>query len=251
MRRLSILLVLAFCTAQPLRASFLYETGGQVVGEAELFSYRTSNAGEIAWSIRPTETGGTTPQAGGPIIANARGGEYIQSLPDEDSTGGGGHLDEPGAFYQMLITTPGTYRLYVRWDGNNTSSGTRGASDSLFADIVELKDGPGGSIADWYEMTQDVNANFASPAWDAGGGAEQDQAGASNNPMVWDIPSVGHYTLRFTVREDGSAIDAWVFQLSNLPAPTGTGPAASRLSPEPTSLALLGLFLALVRRRRR
>ena len=116
------------------------EQAGQVVMEAENFTARTSNAGETAWVIKPGENGGITTIDGGPIVANYRGTGYIQSLPDEDPAGGGGPLNDPTATYQMQISTPGTYRAYLRWDGNNNA---QGQSDSIFIDIVGLKDGIG------------------------------------------------------------------------------------------------------------
>jgi len=253
----TVLLVLL--AAVPASASLLayQEAGGVVVGEGELFTSRVASAND-AWTIRPTENGGTGIADGGPIISNARGGEYIQTLPDDFSPGGANV--PPEAHYQMLINTTGTYRLFLRWDGNNTNGTTRGQSDSMFADIIELKDGGGGPIADWYELTESVNGNFASPAWDGGGGFELNAAGAPNNPMTWSIGTPGLYTLRFTQREDGGAVDAWVLQLSNLAAPSGTGPPVSELIslviPEPSTLLVWSLLAGLgvvtgLRRRRR
>jgi hypothetical protein len=47
-------------------------------------------------------------------------------------------------------------------------------------------------------------------------------------------------------------VDAFLFQLQGLPAPTGIGPPMSQLYPEPGTLALLALgSLGLLRRRRR
>ncbi|MEZ5305176.1 MAG: hypothetical protein R3F11_31710 [Verrucomicrobiales bacterium] len=40
--------------------------------------------------------------------------------------------------------------------------------------------------------------------------------------MTWTL-TPGIYNLRFSQREDGAAIDAWVLQLNSLPAPTGLG----------------------------
>jgi len=244
MRQITIFIVTTFAvfSGTAVQASILayVESGGQVVGEGETFSSRSSNPGQIAWVVRPGENSGTTAEDGGPIVNNARGGSYIQSLPDENSVGGGGPLNLPEVTYKMVIETTGTYQLYVRWDGNDTDSGTRGRSDSLFADIVEFKDGSGGAIADWYELTQKVNGSFANPAWDGGGEAEANAANANDNPMTWDITIPGVYTLRFTAREDGSAVDAWVFQRNTLSAPTGNGPttSATALIPEPSTYAV-------------
>jgi len=206
------------------------EQGGRVVIEAENFTSRTSNPGETAWTIKPAENNGTSPQDGGPMIANYRGSGYLQTLPDEDPAGGGGPLDDPTATYQVQITTPGTYRIYLRWDGNNTNDATRGRSDSVFVDIVELKDGSGGTIADWYELTNPVDGDFANPAWDGGGGFEQNQATASDNPITWNFAVPGIYTIRLTQREDGAAVDAIVLQLTTLGAPGDPGPDPSDFS---------------------
>ncbi|HUT32729.1 MAG TPA: PEP-CTERM sorting domain-containing protein [Planctomycetota bacterium] len=202
------------------------EQAGRVVMEAENFTARTTNPGETAWVIKPTENSGTTTVNGGPIVSNYRGTGYIQSLPDQDSAGGGGYLNDPTATYQMQISTPGTYRAYLRWDGNNNA---QGESDSIYIDIVDFKDGAGGSIADWYELTESVNGNFASPTWDGGGGFEENLPGASGNAMTWNISIPGIYTFRITQREDGSAVDAIILQLSNT-TPGNPGPAESNLS---------------------
>ena len=224
-------------------ATLLYlETGGQVVGEGEIFSGRTTGASGTSWVVKPTENSGTSILDGGPAIANPRGGEYVQLLLDDANPGAGATRDS-AVTYQMSIGTTGTYQLFARWDGNNSTTTTRVGSDSLFADIVELKDDVGGSIADHYELTDSVNANFASPAWDAGGGFEENAAVSSNSPMTWVISTAGIYTLRFSLREDGAALDAWVFQLDGLSDPTGDGPPISQVVPEPTALLLLGLGL--------
>jgi len=239
------LLLVPLAGVQASASFYAYdEAGGMVVGEGELFTSRITAGNGTAWTIKPTENSGTAIIDGGPIVSNARGGEYAQTLPDNQSPGGSNV--PPEIRYRMMIDTVGTYRLYVRWDGNNSNRTTRGQSDSMFADVVELKDGTGGTIADWYELTESVNGNFASPAWDVGGGFETNAAGAPNNPMTWSISTPGLYTLRFTQREDGAAVDAWVFQRSNLPGPSGNGPAVSNLIiPEPSALLIWSLLAGL------
>jgi len=249
---LAVTLATVSVVAGPL--PFYRESGGHVVGEAELFSARHSNPGETAWVIKPLENSGTSEADGGPIVSNYRFRGYVQTLPDNAGAGGGGPLDYPEILYRILFTTTGEYRLFVRWDGNNTNDNTRGKSDSLFADIVELKDGSGGSIADWYEMTQSVNGNFASPAWDGGGGKEQNTAKASDTKMVWTIPSAGFYTLRFTQREDGAAVDSWILLRTSFPTDTTylNQLPSSQFIPEPSSMALFGAtVLAMLKARRR
>ncbi len=202
------------------------EADGIVVGEAELYSSRTHDGAGNGWRVVPDE------DAGAGTVTNARGA-YVQSLPDNNSAGG--PLNPPEIRYRMQIFTPGTYRLYLRWEGNYAVN--NGAnSDSIFVDVVELKDGTVGAfgsstnaIADWYEFTGGVDSDFATNPWRNWCEPEVNQAGASGYHADWFIPEVGVYTLRVTQREDGSAVDAFVFQLSSLPAPTDDGPPMSSL----------------------
>ena len=227
------------------------ESGGVVVGEAETYSRRTNHPDGSFWAVVPLEE--TPADDPGPVISNARGGQYIQVLPDSSGPnpnpgGAGGPTNPPSIEYDMLINTVGTYRFFARWDNNSIN---RGASDSFFVDLVQMKDGPGGTIADWYELSQGGDSNFATSPWDAGGGFEQNVAGPANSAMLWTITTPGIYTLRFSEREDGAAIDSFVFQLNNLAAPTGNGPPTSGIIPEPAT-AMLGLMgLAGLARRRR
>jgi len=182
------------------------EAGGFVAGEAENY-HATATALNDTWTFVAGGNPGT--------ITNARGDGYVQSLPDGDGTiksfASGASID-----YRIQIQTPGQYRLWVRWDGVNDSS------DSLFAGILELADGAGG-VPDWYELSGNLDANFSTKPWDGLGGAEENQPTASQNPLLWTIPQPGTYTLRFAVREDGSALDTWILQLASRSAPTGDG----------------------------
>ena len=64
----------------------------------------------------------------------------------------------------MRITTPGTYRLFVR------ASGYDSVSDSVFASIAEIGDGPGGA-ADWYRYVLGAEGSFAG-VWEGRAGFE-------------------------------------------------------------------------------
>ena len=98
-----------------------------MVGEGELYSSRTNAAAGDGWLVVPAEN------AGAGTNLNARGGAYVQSLPDNGTAGG--PTNPPSISYKMQLFTPGTYRLYLRL-GGNTLVGGGGNSDSLFVDIV-------------------------------------------------------------------------------------------------------------------
>ncbi|HPM81215.1 MAG TPA: autotransporter-associated beta strand repeat-containing protein, partial [Candidatus Anammoximicrobium sp.] len=205
----------AFGIPLPAPAAY-FEVGGRIVAEAEDYTLRIAHGGGDNWLVVPAEN----PGAGG-TFANARGGAYVQDLPD-GGAGGGGPTNPPEIRHLMYIATPGTYRLYFRWDGFD------GGSDSIFTDIVELKDGAGGTIADWYEFTIGADKNFATTPWDSAAGFELNSADASPKTLpLWSIPTPGFYTFRVTAREDGAAVDSFVLQRSSLAAPTGTGPATT------------------------
>src|SRR2546427_7022688 len=121
-------------------AAIYNETGGLVVVEAEHFDARTTSANGHHWAVIPDESGSPDAPAD-PGFANARGAKYVQSLPD--SLGGGENRNtdtsQPGTGnvidYKVQINTVGQYRLYLRWGGYD------GSSDSIYAEIVDLRDG--------------------------------------------------------------------------------------------------------------
>ena len=193
-------------------------SGGRIVVEAENYTNRQTHTQGFEYTEIPAEA------AGSPEIANFRGEGYLQSLPDdstnfldEDARGeiGGGYVE-----YTLQIETAGEYRLYPRWDAPNDGN-------SLHGSIVELSDGRGGVIADWYMWGESEDQNFATRPWDTNSGFEEGVLGNVVQPVpaVWEIDTPGEYTVRFAIRETGAAIDTFIFQLSSLPVPTGDGPA--------------------------
>jgi serine/threonine protein kinase/uncharacterized protein HemY len=136
--------------------------------------------------------------------------------------------------YTVRITTVGDYRLYVRCAGHDFSS------DSFYAWIVQLSDGFGGEVADWYRYNPDVDADFGTNPWYGSAGFERTDAGGHDTAALWSIRTPGDYTIRFTVREDGAAIDAFVFQLSNLSEPAEYGPQESNMTVEKVFLESAG-----------
>ena len=59
-------------------------------------------------------------------------------------------------------------------------------------------------------------------------------------PAVWSISTPGEYTIRLTHCFSGFALDALVFQLVSLPAPTGDGPDESERNDEKAFLETAG-----------
>jgi cysteine-rich repeat protein len=210
----------ALCKTEPPPSDrvFLESAGqpGQFVIQAESFSVRTPS-GTTAWIRVPEENPGFPSQ-----FANFLGTGYIQALPD--AAVAQTPLQLPSVEYKVCVKTPGTYRLYVRWDAFDDNS------DTFYARIAELNDGPGGTIADWYRYVRIQDTlNFATLPWSGLGGAERSDSPFSDGetPVTWNIPNPGVYTVKFDMREDGAAIDAFVLQLVGLTAPTGNGPAVT------------------------
>ncbi|HSH09461.1 MAG TPA: serine/threonine-protein kinase [Oceanipulchritudo sp.] len=126
--------------------------------------------------------------------------------------------------YKLRITQPGTYRLYLKFNGHNHFS------DSISARIRELKDGFGGEIADFYGLTKlgfyNRRKNFPNRTfdieWDSTGYFEHPFGVAyykNRFPVEWTITEPGDYTLEFMETESGVALDRFVFQLNTLPEP--------------------------------
>jgi hypothetical protein len=200
------------------------ESGGIVTVEAEHVGARTDQPDDPfhGWKIVPTE------DAGESTYIDARGNQYVQVLPN---TGDNANVPErvqnpPWADFYVEITTPGVYSLWLRWGGYS------GDSDSMYASIVELKDGFGGANADWYRFGRNINDatagdNSFNRGWDGNGGFESNSGDAGGVPTVWNIQSPGIYTIRLTMREDAAAVDTILLQRDNMPAPGNPGPAES------------------------
>ncbi|MHC4617621.1 MAG: protein kinase domain-containing protein [Planctomycetota bacterium] len=139
------------------------------------------------------------------------------------------HMKVAGAAfvdYKVRITTVGEYQLYVRYDGHDS------ASDSFYVWVEQLSDGPRGDVADWYRYCSWTDADFSTHPWQGAAGFERMDRAGHDAGAVLPIPNPGEYTIRFASREDGAAIDAFVLQLSDLPAPAGYGPEESEMTGE-------------------
>lgn len=245
-------LALAFGSAVAVTQAQLSfrEIGGQVVIEAEDFVERINRDDGHHWQIMPDGD----PEFSDVGIGNwsnwrnaDSGGKYIQAVPETglgltNPAGNEGFAEPPIVIYPVTISTPGRYRLYVRWKGES------GGSDSLYVHIVELINFPHpetGEPVGWYRLAAGSNpddANFATVVangWDGVGGPNLTSASGGEIPMLWDL-TPGQYTIRFWPREDSVAMDALILQLADLPPPTGDGPPATPpLPPEPAPAKII------------
>ncbi|HEY2415095.1 MAG TPA: RHS repeat-associated core domain-containing protein [Pirellulaceae bacterium] len=188
------------------------EVGGQVTVEAEHFTSRSSGQNKD-WNVVPGEDPGVNP------AVNFRGTGFLQVLPETNGFNGDPLGDTgPSVDYKLHINTPGAYQLYVRMASFDAGS------DSMYARILELGDGPGGSILDYVQYTPYSGADFNANGWKGTAGYETTEGYPGEAPAIWNISTPGDYTIRFSMREDGMMLDAFDFQLASLPAPTGAGP---------------------------
>ncbi|HEY5914170.1 MAG TPA: PA14 domain-containing protein [Verrucomicrobiae bacterium] len=209
------------------------EQNGRVLVQAEHFFANTPNADGDHWHLWPDED---NYPADYPIWIhpNAWGGKAMYMLPDNNgnshtgATGAANGWDaKPWLDYKVRIETPGTYQLWLRWRGRD------GNADSMYAQILELKDGPGGTIADWYNYFGNSGVDF-NGQWRGTGVFEVTSASGTAVNTSWSISTAGDYTIRLTFREDGCAVDALCLQLEGMTAPSNTViPESPLLEPGP------------------
>lgn len=209
------------------QAAIYNEVGGHVVVEAEHYdSLKAAQDDDHKWVVAPDAPAVRE-------IANARGGKYLQVQPDNGNQRNTPDSYEvgPHVLYKVQITTPGVYRLWLRWSGYD------GQSDSMYGRILEINS-PG-----WYRYALRAAADFS-----AGGGWHGDAKpnaidfGGGDKPANFNIPAPGIYTIDLAQREDGCAVDALILQLENLPDPTDPGPPESPLAstvPQPLRVTLV------------
>jgi hypothetical protein len=236
--RLGILLVVSAMALCGQAATKVYtEAGGRVVIEAEHYSAKTDDLNDpfpgdppAHWHIVPSDDGTDAyGDTGDPAYANARGGEYIQSLPNsgDNHNNATRATTAPYVDYYVEITTVGTYQLWLRW------SGYSGDSDSLYGQILEI------ATPSWYRYADGGNPDDGDFATKTGGGAVgwdgianpgNTGGGGGEVPAVFTISAPGIYTIRLSMREDASAIDALILQLASQAPPTDPGPPESSLA---------------------
>ena len=140
-------------------------------------------------------------------FAGASGDRYVQVLPDVANAyqaSDGSQVDAgPAVEYEFTVPVGGRYNLQVRWGGHD------GGSDSLFASIVELRDGIGSGQADWYRYAHGNLSDFDAAGYQGTAQFEGTSGGGGDIAADWDLEAEQTYTLRLTPREDGVAVDAF------------------------------------------
>lgn len=214
------------------------DTKGRFVMEAESYADRTSAPDAGWWEVdgashefvEGPSTGQVAPTATGGARENYMEvlGPSIGGIPPIDASYAGPFMD-----YRIIIETTGTYRLYVRWRGRT------GGTDSLYAYILK----PDGTLL------TDAGPNYflfhqyrSSWIWDNRGVKNTVHCAGAGFPhsAVWTIAEPGVYTIRIAQRETETALDALLFQTSNLSAPGGQGPPQSQLRGELQALEISG-----------
>ncbi|MBI2946711.1 MAG: hypothetical protein HYY23_03635 [Verrucomicrobia bacterium] len=197
------------------QAAIYNEVGGRVVVEAEHYdSLKSAQDDDHKWVVVPDT----------PAIRdfnNARGGKFLQVQPDSGQNRNTRDYLEvgPHALYKVQITTPGVYRLWLRWSGYDDQS------DSMYGRIVEI------TSPFLYRYALRTETDFS-----GGGGWHGDAApnrydfGGGDKPANFSIPAPGIYTIDLGQREDGCTVDALILQLASLPDPTDPGPPESPLA---------------------
>jgi hypothetical protein len=213
-------------------------TKGRFVMEAESYANRTSAADGGWWEVDGANHEFIEGPSAGQVAPTATGGareNYMEVLgptiggvPPIDASYTGPFMD-----YKILVETTDSYRLYVRWRGRT------GGTDSLYAYILK----PDGTLL------TDAGPNYflfhqyrSSWIWDNRGVKNTVHCAGAGFPhvAVWTISDPGIYTIRIAQRETESALDALLFQTSNLSAPSGHGPPQSQLHGELQALEITG-----------
>jgi uncharacterized repeat protein (TIGR03806 family) len=181
-------------------------TNGVVTGEAENFHATAAGTGGTIWQEIPTNA--VVPA--GVTFENASGGLAMQ-VPNVVGSSSVSMANGPSLDYYIQFAVPGTYRIYLRWDGYDASS------DSIYAGIST--DAAFSSILDWFQDFNHTTSDFGQQGWDGSGQSQVNVAAPAQNAMTVTIPASGVYTLRVVAREDGVALDRFRIQLASMPDP--------------------------------
>lgn len=180
-------------------------TNGVVEGQAENYHAKAAGTSGAIWQEIPTNA--VVPV--GVSFENATGaGNLAMQVPNVVASSSVSFAAGPSIDYNVTFALPGTYRIYLRWDGYDASS------DSIYAGIAT--DAAFTSLLDWFEDFNHVTSDFAQQGWDGSGQSQVNVAAPAQNAMTVTIPASGTYTLRVVAREDGVALDSWRIQLASM-----------------------------------
>lgn len=170
------------------------ENGGQVVFEAEKFATKTSLAATLknSWEFEAAIPGYSGP------------GLMVVSPDNGNAKSSSGYKDGPGITYQINFSAAGTYYVWVRGYGIDTS----GDSVHVGLDGAEITSG------------KQVELGTGSYQW------KNLLAGTSNRAQI-TIASPGVHTFHLWMREDGARVDKIILTRNAAYVPTGAGPAES------------------------
>ncbi|MHC4756308.1 MAG: LamG domain-containing protein, partial [Planctomycetota bacterium] len=213
-------------------------TKGRFVMEAENFTGRSTGVSSGWWEVNGTTNRFTEGPSAGEIAPTDENGareNYIEMLGS--LTGGiaptSSSYDGPVVGFKVSVETVGNYNLYARWAGHTYGS------DSLYAFILKpdhtLLTGAGPN----YFVYHDRNLDWI---WEKRGVKNTtyvSNAGFPDN-ATWAITEPGVYTICIAGRESATALDALIFQTTNLPGPSGLGPPQSLFGAELLGLEIVG-----------
>ena len=199
--------------------------------EAEAFTARNNSSVRGDWVIVDSRTNRIQDaESQGEVAATAPGaarqGSYVLAVGKNGAGApGAAAYDGPTLDYKVRVTTPGTYRLYLRWAGKDDN--TDSVYAILFAEGGDAPKGPEfflyhgrslkyytGWVWDWFGLKDQTNCGFAGRA----------------DVAEWEIATPGVYTIRLACREHGTAIDSLVFQTTDL-QPPGNPRDSTRVKP--------------------
>lgn len=173
------------------------ETEGVIAIEAESYHSKSNNPSE-SWNVFSEGSGYQ-----GAVFTGSNG-SFLQVTPDDG--GVNGWPNDAYVDYLIYVPKSARYHFYSKWTGMGDNS------DSIYYNVREIEESIwSNSFSRWYQDSGNDSLNFADYGYDGLGSAEVNARSVDQNPIYFDFPQAGYYTLRISSREDGAAIDAMKF----------------------------------------
>lgn len=173
------------------------EVNGVIDIEAEEYHSKSNNPAE-RWEIFSEGSGNQ-----GDVFTGSNG-SFLQVVPDDG--GVNGWPNDAYVDYLFYVPESARYHFYAKWTGKGDGS------DSIYYNVREIEESIwSNSFSRWYQDSGHETMNFNDYGYDGLGSAEVNARTVDQNPIYFDFPSSGYYTLRISSREDGAAIDAMRF----------------------------------------